>query len=984
MAVSRLRLRLLGSPQVESDGAPVITDTRKATALLAYLAVGAQAHTRDALATLLWPDLGQTRARAALRRTLSALHAACAADWLLAEREQVALARERVWCDVAEFRALLDACRTHGHPAGQACGRCVPLLEQAAALYRDDFLAGFSLRDSVSFDDWQFFQAEGLRRDFAHALERLVECYTRRCEWAQGTATARRWLALDPLHEPAHRQLMLLYAWSGERAAALRQYQICEDILARELDVGPQPETTELFLAIKERREPPRPPAPEEPAAPTAATTAPPETPAAAPAGGRVYPLVGRATELEQARRTYAAARAGGRLIVLEGEPGIGKTRLAETLAAEARAQGARVLAARAYAGEQSIAYGAIVELLRAGLAQPGAAVGATAAALLPWRAEVARLLPEQGDAPAADIPPAGDAGAQARLFEALLRTLLALVDGPAPGLILLDDFQWADSASLDFLAYLVHRLPQHRLCAVVAWRSDDAPSPFAAGRLRQMIAEAQRRHYAAVIVLQRLSAGDVGALLDAVGTPDTAGALDRAQRRALAARLMAEAEGLPFFVVEYLESLAADGHGPASDWPIPAGVRDLLRARLGAVDDMGRQLLAAAAVVGRSFDFTTLRTASGRSEEETLDAVEGLLARGLIREVAGETFDFSHTQLRALVYEETSLTRRRLLHRRVAEAIQTQARLHGADTESVAATLAYHFQHAGQAAEAARYHFLAGERAAAVYANRDALEHLLNALALGYPGLAALHSRLGDLYTLLGDYPHAIESYDRAAALLPPAEVADVAQRAGRAHHRLGRWEQAAQHFHTALELLPQNDGGRRSRVLADWSLTAARRGDAARAADLAQQALDQATAAGDRRALAQAHGLLSILARNAGEGERAVQHGRAGLALAEEIGDPAALVATLNSLALALSAQGDQGGAAALLQRALDLCVYLGDRHSEAALRNNLADVYHAAGQGEQAMAQLKEAVAIFAEIGEMGAGLSDAAEIWKLVEW
>jgi DNA-binding SARP family transcriptional activator len=172
--LSTLTIQLFGAPQVAIDGRPLITDTRKATALLAYLAVTRQPQTRDALATLLWPELDQSRARAALRRTLSALNAAAPLPWLRAEREQVTLVcDDTVGCDIHRFERCIAAC-----PPGEAlpCDRCRVLLEEAARLCHDDFMAGFTLRDSAAFDDWQFFQAEGYRNALARVLETLVRC----------------------------------------------------------------------------------------------------------------------------------------------------------------------------------------------------------------------------------------------------------------------------------------------------------------------------------------------------------------------------------------------------------------------------------------------------------------------------------------------------------------------------------------------------------------------------------------------------------------------------------------------------------------------------------------------------------------------------------------------------------------------------------------------------------------------------------------
>jgi DNA-binding SARP family transcriptional activator len=236
--VSSVSLGFLGRPRIERDGTLVTVGRRKALALLAYLAVTARAHTRDTVATLLWPELSQSKARAGLRNALTSLRNALGEDCLETDRESVRLNTHSGFrIDVDEFRERLAQTRTHGHPPDTPCADCLSTLAEAADLYRDDFLAGFNLPDSPAFDEWQFFQREGLREDLARALESLANalCDGGDCEAA--LPYVRRWLALDPLHEPVHRFLMRLYARLGQRAAALRQYAECERVLKEELGV---------------------------------------------------------------------------------------------------------------------------------------------------------------------------------------------------------------------------------------------------------------------------------------------------------------------------------------------------------------------------------------------------------------------------------------------------------------------------------------------------------------------------------------------------------------------------------------------------------------------------------------------------------------------------------------------------------------------------------------------------------------------------
>ncbi|HZA82794.1 MAG TPA: AAA family ATPase, partial [Actinomycetes bacterium] len=850
---------------------------RKAIALLAYLAVAPERHGRDAVAGLLWPDYDTEHARGALRRTLSTLNKAVGPGWLAADRTTVGFARTSFFLDVVRFQELLAGCRAHGHGPEATCAACLEPLAEAARLHRGDFLAGFGLRDSTSFDDWQYFQAERLRRELAGALERLAQAQIGQHRWDDAVDAARRWLALDPLHEPAHRQLMRIYAWSGRRGAALRQFQACQRVLEEELGVEPLEETVAVHEAIQSNRLPPPPPVA---ATPTeAATPVPPAAPGGTrqppPPGGGVperegsrpeeagrgvvhsppAPLVGRAAEWAALLDAYAGVGPDGRLVVLEGEAGIGKTRLAAELADHARSLGASVVGGRCYEEEAGVAYGPFIEGLRGALAS--AAAGGDGPRTGParplegvprhWLAEASRLLPELVEA-WPDLPDPGplDGPAAGRqFFEGVTQVLLAACAGPVPGLLILDDLHLADEASLDILAYLVHRLGGRPVLVVACWRSEQVPAD---ARLRRVAAAARRAGQGRIITLRRLDAAGVAELVSAV-----------APARAGAAGLLHErTEGLPFLVLEYLAAVGDDGELPAL---LPGGARDLLAARVRDVGDAARQLLTTAAVLGRSFDVDTVRAASGRSDEEAVAALEELAARGLVHEVAGDVYDFGHGLVRDLVYSQTSLARRRLLHRRVGQALAAGARGRRPQ-EPPAASIARHLELGGAAAEAARYHRLAGDQARAVFANREALGHYRAAVELGHPDPAGLHAGIGDLETLLGNYDAALAAYTAAAATAPEDQRWVIEQKLGAVRARRGDWDAAERHLAAALAGLgPGGAGGRRAGLVADRSLAAHRQGRDAAAEQLANDALALAVEAGDPDALARAHGMLGML---------------------------------------------------------------------------------------------------------------------------
>lgn len=976
-----LSVFLLGSPRIEQDETVVVFDTRKAVALLAYLAITEESHQRERLATLLWPDYDQAHAMGALRRTLSALKKSLQGKCLHITREAVSLdPAVDVWLDISEFRRLMTETQSHGHAGNQVCPRCIPLLEDALAIYRDDFMAGFSLRDSIEFDDWQFFQQDSLRRELKSLLEQLVQGYAAQSRYSEAIDIAKRQIALDPLDEPAHRQLMQLYAQSQQYNLALRQYQECSRILEAELGVAPLEETTNLFIAIKEQRS-----ESSSEARPVQVVAAAHSTPVV-----QKIPLVGREQDMQALQTAYNSVRDDGTLMFISGEAGIGKTRLVEEFLTQMRTQGVVTITARCYAGENSLAYAPVIDALRMAVRTTNRPDWKHDVPEL-WMRQAALLLPELGgsELSLSSGPLLSDPGAQIRFYEGIIHVLIALCGSTPAGVLFFDDLHWADEATIDFLTYTVRRLRGRPIMLLATWTTSDLA---ANNRLKHLFAEAKRNDLAGTLELSRLRYEAVENLVVSV-VGDDAGIL-----RMLSERLYHESEGSPFFITEYLATLPED-IAPILDepWSLPAGVRELLQVRLGGVDEAGIQLLQTAAVIGHSFDFDILHEASGRTEEETLITLDLLLARGLIRETRSTNdgsgtsvlrslvYDFNHDKLRELVFSEISQTRRRLLHQRVAQAITTHARS-PREQRVFAGQIAFHLRQGGRAQEAAAYYAIAGEHSRLVYANAEALVHFQSALALGHPDTAALDESIGDMYVLLGDYGSALRSYATAGAYYPTAlkDLARIEHKLGELCSRIGDWSRAESHFSAAAEVLTQSEAAaNQSRLFADWSRMEYRRGKMERAQQMASRSLDLAAQAVDNAALAQAYDMVGILTRVQGQVDEAIHHFETSLNYADSENDPGARIAALNNLSLSHADRQDMAQARNYAKQALDLCISIGDRHREAALHNNLADLFHASGDQKEAMAHLKEAVKIFSEIG-ISEDESAPPEVWKLMEW
>lgn len=318
-----LHLYLFGTPRLERDGQPLDFNLRKAFAMLAFLAVTRQAHSRDTLATLFWPEKDQQTARANLRRTLYELGQLLDEPIFELSAERIGLQPDlSLWVDIEAFWR----CRPSDPSVKTLDDETLQRALEAAALYTADFMAGFTLPDCPEFDDWQFFQRDELRRAFALLLEQVVSTYQAQGNWPEALHYARRALALDPLEESSHRRLMQLYALAGHTGAALRQYEECVRILTQELDAPPDDETTALYNAIRTRRFPPDGLVSEQTAAPVG-QAAPPSRPVSGSLPVQTTPFVGRRQELDELLRRLQDPDC--HLLTLVGPGGIGKTRLA-------------------------------------------------------------------------------------------------------------------------------------------------------------------------------------------------------------------------------------------------------------------------------------------------------------------------------------------------------------------------------------------------------------------------------------------------------------------------------------------------------------------------------------------------------------------------------------------------------------------------------------------------------------------------------
>ncbi len=723
-----LEFRLFGGFAVRlTTGEALAFPRRKAQALLAYLALHPdQVHPRDKLAALLWGGASDARARHSLRQALVALRqalAAAAPRCLTESADGVALDAAQADVDVVVFERL-------------AAETAVESLERAAALYRGPLLEGVGVTDPA-FEEWLLRERERLRELALQVLAQLL-AHHMRDDPDRAIQTAGRMLALDPAQEIVHRALMRLYGRQGRRGAALRQFQLCMAALRRELGVEPEAATKELYRELLQ----------------TPGRAAPDRREPVAVAIASSTPLVGRATELATLRqRLEQAAQDHASVGLIEGEAGIGKTRLVEALVAAAGAAGGQVLVGRARESEQALPLGPWVDAFRLGGIVPDL-VGALDPT---WRAELARLFPELGAAP--HEPAADD---YVRLFEAVTRTVQHLAS-TRPLLIVLEDLHWADEMSLRLVVFLARRIVDAPVLVVGTVRLEQIPD---APTLRRTMAQLARQPRFFSLPLPPLSRAETITLVRGL----ISGKTGEASAHELGDRVWRASEGNPFMIVETTLALQGPDVAERESDLTPPRVRELITARLERLGTRARRVAAVASVIASDCEFALLERAAELGAGETAEAVEELVARRILH-VVGERLDFTHERIRAVAYDVVLPPYRQRLHEVVAHAIEA---LHGDDLSPYALALGRH-HYANRAWDrAAHYLAQAGAIAAERTAHREAIvcfEQALEALRC-LPPSRATAERMIDLRFSLRQSCVPLREHQRMLAHVAEAEA--------------------------------------------------------------------------------------------------------------------------------------------------------------------------------------------------------------------
>lgn len=960
---AQLHVHLLGTPEVTWQGEPLDMPRRQVRAMLYYLAAEAQPVGRDNLCFLFWPDAGETAARHNLSRLLTLLHHALPDPGLLTTHDdRIELRRACVWSDTRALHDLHAVWRSHGS---------LDALRRAAGLYRGPFLDGFCLPDSPEFDLWTSQQQMGWEQLALQVLSALVETLALDGDYTGAIAYAQRALAVDELAEDVQRRLIELYALAGQRCAALRQYERCVTVLERELGVDPTPETQAVYRAIQRGDAVTILPAGE-----------PPPAISSAPLGST--PLLGRAVELKALDEAFYRARAGrGGAVLLAGESGIGKSRLLREFAGRVRRE-ALLLNGVCYAETQASPYQPLIEALRPHLHMRRLEFDGYPA----WLGDLAQLFPELRSAhPGLAQGPAWEPGwARTRLFEALEALLLHLSPSVSPIVLCLDNLHWADSATLDWLAYLGRHLAGRPILLVSACRRE--PNDALAG-LRASLARQGLLHE---LALEGLDTASVVELLRSWG-----GALP--PDPALAGRLRQATGGNPFFLLETIAALASAGAeqpagGDATDWPLPASVCQAVQRRIERLSPTARQVLEAAAVIGPAATCDSLYLTAGRAELETADALDELAGQQFLVQEPGAV-RFQHEIVAGVVYRGLSLYRRQILHRRAAESLE---RVQPGD----AAALARHCAAGGLPGKAAGYALQAGLAAKQVFAHAEARGHFDQALALlaqeaaglDDPAARADNLRLriralgerGWALRLLGDmgaYSRDLDEEARLGGTLDdPAALARLRWRQAAAHLWFCRYGEARAAAEEGLRLSrAAGDDLLEAGCLRALGLAARESGDY----DLAQRSLELALEGFVRldQPSLRLHtlGNLSTLALYQGDPARALELAQQALAVGEGADLTLDRRLPLGDIGAAAAALGDVELARRSLAESLAIARQISDRTQEIFCLGHLGWLAVLEGQAAPALDHLCAALALaeqvnsLAEQSSLHAGLAEA---------
>lgn len=1001
-----LRIHLLGSFRVMLGQQAVSTSSwrlQKARSLVKLLALapGHQMH-REHVMELLWPDLESDAAANNLYYALHVARRALAgergrshslATVLRFEQHILSLhAADLLWIDVDAFERAATAA---------LASQDIALYQAAIDLYTGDLLP------EDRYEDWCISRREALRETYLTLLLAVAKLHEQQQAYQPAIEALQRALVADRAREEAHASLMRIYALAGHRTQALHQYAQLKEVLRHELDAEPDQESQRLHQDILAGRvHPPL------SVTPQSSTTLPPEVapipmrPAPVielrpdPVLSRIsfppisspvvhsLPLIGRARERALISAVWKVTTTSPQFVLIAGEAGIGKTRLAEDALRCAEGQSIATASAHCYASAGTLAYAPIASWLRT---DPLWSAIFSLDTL--WLTEVARILPEiLVEYPHLPQPgPLAESWQRQRFEQALARSVF---NGNAPLLLLLDDVQWCDRETLHWLQGIFQTRPSGKLMIIATLRQEEYTPDHP---LHALLHTLRRNGQLTEVTVSPLDEHDTAALAAQIAMRE----LDPAT----AQRIYRETEGNPLFVVETVrtdlspsaEDTSIVGAGAAKkvlmNSALPSTVQAVISARLAQLSSTAYELVQVAAVIGREFAFDLLAYVSGKDEDALLNGIDELWQRRIIREQDGDAYDFSHDKLREVAYTSLSSQRRRVLHRRVAQGLET---IHADALDRVSGQVTAHYLQAGDPERAIAHLERAGDYAWSIFANAEAEQRYRELLRwlerLNYPARAArIREKLGEILTRTAQYDEALAVLQQAADTYQATGDAEGEVRAlsriGHVHRWHGTLETGLALLHTLEKSLHTKSISQRTQAEFYLALAALCRERSLHSEQLiaAQRASMCAQSAHDARFQAQALQLRGSALVAIGQLDEANRVLEETIPLAEASGDLESLRDALNELAVAYRAWGAFDMDLQYTQRALDISERIGNPSDIAFHLHRRGVCFFCVGDWAQAQTDLDQAEAMVRAIGTswassyplLGLGLLHLAE-------
>jgi DNA-binding SARP family transcriptional activator/predicted ATPase len=967
-----LRISTLGGLSITLGGKRIAFSTRKAEALLVYLVCHQRELPRELLATLLWEEQSQIQALTSLRAALVNLRKYLG-PYLLATRTTIGITGMNIWLDVEEFQQHLKA----------------GALDPAVALYEGEFMEGFYLKGSTGFENWLAMEREEMRRLYHDGLHELVSRSLSQRQFEAGLAYVQRLLRMDALDEAAQRKMMLLLTYSGQRTAALSWYENSRRLLLEELGIEPEEETKSLYVQIKAG------PLPETlPQAHLAPAVEPLPPAFADDTQERFYrtSVVARETELKQLL-TYLsqALNQQGQIVFVTGSAGQGKTTLLNEFAQQAMENHQRLLVASgscnnfAGIGDSYLPFRDVMTMLTGDVESRWAsgtisrehalrlwnALPITIQALLEYgnhlfdlfipgselisRAIVAGFRSvswlKQLEESVEQQKVRQEEIKQSHLFEQFTNVLCALAK-TQPLLITLDDFQWADPASISLLFHLGRRIKGAQVIVVCSYRPEEVALRRGADRhpLEKVLAELKREFGDVWIELDKSGEASHRQFVDAIldSEPNN---LEEEFRTTL----FEHTNGHPLFIVELLREMQERGDliqaegkwitGKSLDWrTLPARVDAVIEERIGRLDSELQEILTVASVEGE--EFTAQVIANVRETEvrklifqmsQELIKLHRLVKQTNVNQVGNSRlfrYRFHHFFFQKHLYDKLEPIQREILHQEVANALEE---LYGKQAGEIAPQLAYHYRKSGDQEKAKHYLAKAGFTAQAKYANQEAIGFFTQALDLTH--LDELETRFELL--LAREKVYSLQGNREAQA----SDLAVLEQLARNLDDPARNGEVALRKANYAL-------------LISDYQASIAD----------SQQVVEYALQIGDQEREANGQLVLGYALLSQGEYEPASLHLTTALEIAQSLHLYQLAGECNERLGFLKQSQGEELAAKEHYRQSSQIYARLGNRLGEAYALNSLGTIDQAFWNYNEATDKFEQALKMFREIGEL----------------